>query len=1037
MHDDEHLIELSVRFPGEKGMTNKFTVCLATMMAFVTCAASAEDLSFNRDIRPLLAENCFQCHGPDPGPREAELRFDIREIAVATRDGSAAIVPGDADASGLIVRVNSQDPDLRMPPAETGKRLTVEQIEQLRRWIDSGANYQRHWAFEPVRVHPLPEKTGDAWANNPIDRFVLEKLRQNGLRPSLRADRYTLLRRLYLDLLGVLPSIAEAEAFDADNRPDAYERLVERVLARPAFGERWGRHWLDQARYADSHGYTNDNERVMWPYRDGVIAALNRDQPFNQFTIEQLAGDLLPDSSLAQTIASGFHRNTLINTEGGTKADQFRDEQVKDRVDTTGGVWLGLTVGCAKCHSHKYDPISQTEYYQLYAFFNSTVDNNSVPPVVKAPTANQRNRTADLNRRHTQLMAKLENDQQRTQRQQEWETALVKRYQKQTTIEPTGLAGTKWIVLELDGKSDDGATFTSSPDRSLLVSGKNTIADFYQLTARSPLTTIRSVRLEVLTHADLPHQGPGRADNGNFVLAEFWFRTGDGRELRFSKAQADHSQPKFEVTATIDNDADSGWAINGSPEGGPNHNRTAWFVLPTPLEVEKDHALTFNLQHHRGQRPYNIGRLRLSISADEWMDAPSQQQLAKLVGIPPEKRGPAQRKRIDDAFLRNDPTLGPVFTDLQSVARARDQLNSQVASTMVMRELDEPRPTHLQRRGDFLKPADEVACDVPAALPAMPPSDTPRTRLDFAKWLVRDDNPLTPRVRVNRLWMRLFGKGLVETENDFGTQGALPTHLKLLDWMAAEHIRQGWSTKQLLRLITTSATYQQRSNRRDIGVKIDPQNQLLWRQNRIRVEGEIVRDLALSAGGLRSAKIGGPSVYPPQPEGVYAFTQREKNWRTSTGEDRYRRGMYTFFYRSAPYPMLTTFDAPKFNQTCTRRDRSNTPIQSLTVANDPTMFEAAQALGLRIILEVQSDPTGNERLARLFRICMVRPPSKSELNYLQRFLQRQRKHFHSNPGAATDVAPDGLPDAVSPIEAASLVAVARVVLNLDEFITRE
>jgi hypothetical protein len=1019
-------------------MRRNFTFFLVGVTTLAACASAADELSFNRDIRPLLAENCFKCHGPDPAPREADLRFDTREMAIARRDGSSpAIAPGNAKGSALIIRVSSDDAELRMPPPETGKRLTDEQVNLLSRWIDAGAKYERHWSLEPVQRHPLPLETSDAVVRNPIDRFVLEQLEQNGLSLSPTADRYTLIRRLYLDLLGILPTISQADEYLADDRPDAYERLLERVLARPEFGERWGRHWLDQARYADSHGYTNDNERVMWPYRDGVIGAINRDMPFDQFTIEQLAGDLLPESTTAQKIASGFHRNTLINTEGGTKADQFRDEQVKDRVDTTGGVWLGLTVGCAKCHSHKYDPISQIEYYQLYAFFNSTADSNSVPPVVKAPTANQRLRLANLNRRLADLKETLLNDDTRPSRQRAWETALMERDREHNTREQKGETGTKWIVLELDGKSDDGATFTTSPDGSLLVGGANTVADFYQLTARSPLTTVRSVRLEVLTHEDLPHGGPGRASNGNFVLGEFWFRTGDGRELRFSKAQADHSQPKFEVGGAIDNLADSGWAINGSPEGGPNHNRTAWFVLPAALEVEQDHALTFNLQHHKGQRPYNIGRLRLSISSEEWVDAPSEHQLAKLVTIPHDKRGPAQRKRIDEAFLHYDKKLGPIFAELERVSRERDQLNSRVASTMVMHELDQPRSTHLQLRGDFLKPDVEVNCDVPAALPAMSATDSPRTRLDLAKWLVRDDNPLTPRVRVNRLWMRLFGKGLVETENDFGTQGALPTHPKLLDWLAAEHLSQGWSTKNILRLITTSATYRQRSHHRETSFKIDPQNRFLWRQNRVRVEGEIVRDLAISAAGLRSDKIGGPSVYPPQPDGVYAFTQRAKTWRTSTGEDRYRRGMYTFFYRSAPYPMLTTFDAPKFNQTCTRRDRSNTPIQALTVANDSTMFEAAQALARRIMLELPLDATPADRIQHLFRICMVRPPSAAESTYLEQFFQDEWRHFSGKPQAANDVAPAGLPSTISPADAASNVAIARVVLNLDEFITRE
>jgi hypothetical protein len=1018
-------------------MKASFTLLTAVTVTLPVCGASAEDVSFRRDIRPLLAENCLECHGPDAAAREAELRLDVRDAAVAARDDAAAIVPGDADASGLIARVTSDDESLRMPPAETGKRLTPSQIEILRRWIDAGAAYERHWAFEPVRRPELPPLTNSAVTSNPIDRFVLARLQQHGLVLAPQADRLTLMRRLYLDLLGVLPSLAEADAFTADDRPDAYERLVERVLANPRFGERWGRHWLDQARYADSHGYTNDNERVMWPYRDWVIAAINDDLPFDQFTIEQLAGDLLPDASTDQMIATGFHRNTLINTEGGTKADQFRDEQVKDRVDTTGGVWMGLTVGCAQCHDHKFDPILQQDYYQLYAFFNSTADNNSVPPTIPAPTAQQQARQQELDARSAELEAELTREPRRSTRQRDWEKRLLEGPSHQTANGQVESAGTPWTVLGIDGKSTGGATFKALDDHSLLVSGNQTAGDLYQVTARSPVDNIRSVRLEVLTHEDLPAGGPGRTANGNFVLTDFWFRTGDGRELRFSKARAEHAQPDFDVIGAIDSNIQTGWAIDEAPEGDPNHDRTAWFVLPATLVLGGDLELTFNLQHGAGQGPANIGRLRLSISDQEWVDAPAPEELRELVAIPEEKRGPAQRRRIGDAFLKDDEVLGPIVAEFESIRRQRDALQTQIASTMVMRELDEPRPTYVQRRGDFLQPGDAVQPDVPSALPALASSDTRRSRLDLARWLVRHDNPLTPRVQVNRLWMRLFGTGLVETENDFGTQGALPSHPLLLDWLAAEFVHQGWSTKHMLRLMATSATYRQQSHVSGAGPEIDPQNRLLWRQNRVRVEGEIVRDLALSAGGLLSGKIGGPSVYPPQPEGVYAFTQREKIWQTSTGDDRHRRGMYTFFYRSAPYPMLSTFDAPKFNQTCTRRDRSNTPLQSLTLANDPTLFEAAHALARRILTECDSGATSAERLRRLVRTCLVRPPSPAEASFLEEFFQQQQRHFRSHPEAGREAAPHDVPVTVSTADAAAYTAVARVVLNLDEFITRE
>jgi len=1004
------------------------------VVAFVRPVVAGE-VSFNHDIRPLLAEYCFKCHGPDPDTREADLRLDLPEAATADRDGQAAIVPGKPEASLLLARVAAEDTALRMPPEETGLKLSAEQIQLLRDWIAAGAEYQPHWSLLPMQRGDLPPEKQTGWVRNPIDRFILARLEEEGLSPSPAADRYTLVRRVYLDFLGVLPSIDEADAFVEDRRPGAYERLLDRVLASPRFGERWGRHWLDQARYADSHGYTNDNQRTMWPYRDWVIDAFNRDLPFDRFTIEQLAGDLLPDPTLAQQVATGFHRNTLINTEGGTKADQFRDEQVKDRVDTTGGVWLGLTVGCAKCHSHKFDPISQTEYYELYAFFNSTADRNSTTPVIKAPTRQQQAALEQLDAERSGLQQRLAEDPSRAARQAAWEAALIERAEAAAEKAQSPEKDSMWTVLELDAKSEQGALFAKLDDNSILVSGVNEPQEQYQVRAWSPLTKVRSVRLEALTHPDLPKGGPGRAGNGNFVLSETWFRTGDGRELRFSKAFADHSQKDFDVAGAIDGKDNTGWAINGAPEGGANHNRTAWFVLPKPLEIEQGHALTFTLQFNNGQSAYNLGRLRLSICSEEYVDTPSETLLAKIARIEPDQRSEAQQKRLAEAFLRSDPKCSAVFARLETLTKEREKLLAAVPTTMVMQELDKPRQTTMQVRGDFLRPGEEVTCDVPAVLPAMEATGQPRTRMELARWLVRDDHPLTARVRINRIWMRLFGRGMVETENDFGTQGTLPTHPELLDWLALEFPRRDWSTKQMLRLIADSATYRQSSAFRSELDRVDPRNQLLGRQSRVRVEAEIVRDIGLTAAGLLSTKIGGPSVYPPQPEGVYAFTQRKKKWRVSSGEDRYRRGMYTFFYRSAPYPMLTTFDAPKFNQTCTRRPRSNTPLQSLTVANSDAMFEMTQALAHRVLRRVVGDD--RQRLETMFRICFTRSPQAAEAAALLAYFAGQRSHFAEQPKDARAVAGGDLPKSIAAEDAAAWVATARVLINLDEFITRE
>ena len=769
--------------------------CIAALLVGPTLAD--EKVGFNRYIRPILSDNCFECHGPDENTREADLRLDTRDGALADLGGYAAVVPGKPEESELWRRISSEDPDEQMPP-DAEKRLTPAQIGAIRRWIEQGAHFRRHWALEPIRHEQPPVVKNKAWPHNLLDHFVLAGLEQRGITPSPEADPYTLVRRLYLDLIGLPPTPDQVDAFVDDQRPDAYERVMDELLSNPHYGERWGRYWLDQARYADSHGYTNDNERTMWPYRDWVIRAFNQDMSFDQFTIEQLAGDLLPNPSTDQLVATGFHRNTLINTEGGTKADQFRVEQAKDRVDTTGVVWMGLTIGCAKCHSHKYDPIEQQEYYELCAFFDSTADRNSVSPTIQVPTVDQKQRLDNLQQKIDELKREL----------------------KQT-----------------DSKDEQRRT-----------------------------------------------------------------------------------------------------------------------------DAEKE---------------------------------------------------------------------------LSQLESQRDQLRKQFPTTMVMRELDKPRTTHVHIRGDFLRPGDEVQPDVPESLPPLPKSDGRRTRLDLARWLIDAEHPLTARVRVNRLWMRLFGCGLVETENDFGTQGSPPTHPELLDWLATEFRQQGWSTKRFLRLIVTSATYRQSSHARPDLKGIDPRNELLARQSRLRVEAELVRDMGLAVGGLLSDKIGGPSVYPPQPDGVYAFTQVKKNWRTSQAEDRYRRGMYTFFYRSAPHPMLTTFDVPKFNQTCTRRDRSNTPLQSLTVANAPAMFEMAQALGARLTRETPAEAGDDARLTKVFRLCLARPPEAKELARLRDYLQWERTRFGSDSKAAEAAAPPQRPDGVSVAEAAAWTAVARVLINLDEFITRE
>ena len=920
--------------------------------------AQAQEVNFNRDIRPILSNKCFFCHGPDEKTREAGLRLDTREGATADIDGFFAIVPGKPDDSELLFRVaHDQDNDIMPPPKSKKGRLTKSEIALLRRWIEQGAPYQGHWAFEPLSDSKPPA----SWKANPIDYYINRSLTRHEVTPSPIAERATLIRRLSLDLTGLLPTPKETAAFINDKRPDAWTRLVDRLLASPHYGERWGRHWLDQARYADSHGYSVDGGRDMWPYRDWVIKALNDDLPFDQFTIEQLAGDLLPNRTKSQLVASAFHRNTLINQEGGSDREQFRVESVVDRVNTTGAVWLGLTLGCAQCHTHKFDPITHREYYEMFSFFNNTEDANSAGPTVEVK-----------------------------------QFEILNNGPKPVTPPKTESTQTaKWLPVRYEQHhTSSSATLKRLPDNSLLVDKSAKRKEAYDLKVSTKLNTVAALRLRTLPDNSLPKKGPGTASNGNFVLTNLTV-TIDGKSVRLKAAFADHEQPDYPASHLIDRDKKTGWAINAGrgqkAKMNAEHEVTILFEKPIatngkPLTVRMEHSLHDN---------YLVGRFSLDLSAT----APSI----------PEGKAPGQVK----------PRTGKL---------------------MVMKELSKPRSTYILTRGDFTRPDKEAGELAPGVLtkvkPALPDSPTRRNRLDLAKWLIDPANPLTPRVTVNRTWMRYFGRGLVETEEDFGTQGSPPSHPELLDYLGRRFIEEGWSMKKLHRLIVTSETYRRSSKARPDLADLDPRNLLLARQSRLRLDAEIIRDAALSASGLFTPTIGGPGVYPPQPDGIYAFTQSRKNWRTSTGPDRYRRAMYTFFYRSAPYPLLSTFDAPDFQTVCTHRVRSNTPLQALTIANDPAFLEIAQGLAARVIRET---PKGLEKKIRYaFLLTLCREPSNEELTILTNYTLQQARDFANDEEAAKGLLSDELLSSdVLPASAAAFVGVARAILNTDNFITRE
>jgi Protein of unknown function (DUF1553)/Protein of unknown function (DUF1549)/Planctomycete cytochrome C len=1007
------------------------SLVVAIALSAATCAQAAipEKISFNQHVRPILSGNCFYCHGPDPKHREADLRLDLRDGATADLGGYAAIVPGKPDASAIIKRVSSTDPDEQMPPPDSKKpRLTEEQIAIIRRWIEQGAEYEGHWAFLLLKNAPPPAVKNESWAANPIDRFILARLEQESIAPSPPADPATLIRRVSLDLTGLLPSPEEVAAFAADslhNPQSAICNLADRLLASPHYAERWGRHWLDQARYADSNGYSIDSERQMWPYRDWVIKALSDDMPFDQFTIEQLAGDLLPNATKSQIVATAFHRNTLINEEGGTDKEQFRHEAVIDRVNTTGAVWLGLTVGCSQCHTHKFDPIQHREYYELFAFFNNGTDVNNrgatvpvtrgeifgnpvTPPQPSAPSAEQ------LAAWEKQELARLEKlDAQQEAAAAQWRPAQYVEY------------GT-----------ESNAGFDLLEDNSLLSDGRGSDNDTYRVVIKTELKQLTAVRLRTLTHPSLPRRGPGRAGNGNFVLTDFTVTLG-GKELDFKSAYADHEQPSYPASAAIDDDPKSGWAINvGYGQTATlNADHEAVFLLENPVAIDAGQSLEVKL-FHNANADYVVGRFAIDL-ADNAPPKPVavDEPLLAALRAPTDKRTPDQAQLVSDAFAK-----------AQAPGRARrGGMTSDTADLMIWKELDKPRDTYICLRGDFLRPDKDIGPLTPDVLDAVPPKLPPlpsgeggqrpgecRTRLDLARWLVSPENPLTPRVTMNRLWLHYFGRGLVETEEDFGTQGTPPTHPELLDWLAGEFIRRGWSLKEMHLLIVTSNTYRQSSKFRPDLKDKDPRNLLLARQERVRVEAEIVRDAALSASGLLDPTVGGPSVKPPQPDGVYAFTQTAKRWTADTGPARYRRGMYTLFFRSAPHPLFTTFDAPDFQTVCTRRGRSNTPLQALTVANDEAFLEFSQGLAARVLGELPSGDV-DSRLRRAYLLALCRQPSSSELSTLRAYYERQLADLNDEPERAKTLLPAGL---TAPADA-SFVLVCRAILNTDAFITRE
>jgi hypothetical protein len=983
-----------------------------------------EKVDFNRDIRPLLSDACFFCHGPDAKHREADLRLDTRAGAFGDRDGHTAFVPGKLESSEAWLRINSTDPDLHMPPPESGKKLSAEQIALMRRWIEQGAPWSEHWAFVAPKRPAIPAVKNPGWIRNPIDAFALARLEREKLSPSPEADKVTLLRRLTLDLTGLPPTIEEVDAFLADESEQAYEKQVERLLKSPHYGERWGRLWLDAARYADSDGFEKDKPRDVWFYRDWVVNALNRDLPYDQFIIEQIAGDLLPNATQDQIVATGFLRNSMLNEEGGIDPEQFRMEAMFDRMDAIGKAMLGLTIQCGQCHDHKYDPLAQQEYYRLFAFINNT---HEACVTVYTPDEQQQ-------RREILRQAAAIEDQLREQHP-DWRERLARWESAVRGEQP------EWTVLPIANAGENSQRYYDQDDGSLLAQGYAPTKYDATFKVTTTLPEIRAFRLEMLNDPNLPAGGPGRSVDGLFALSEFKVEVADAKKpnqktwVKFTRATADFSNERTllgplyadrdgkrsnftgSVEYAIDGKDDTAWGIDAGP-GRRNQPRKAVFIAESNVAFPEGTVLTFHLvQKHGGwnsddNQNMNLGRFRISATgaADAKADL-LPAAVRKILDIPSDQRNDEQMRAVFSHWRGTVPEWKEANEQIETLWRPHPEGTTQ----LVLRERTQPRSTHRLDRGDFLKPKDSVTPGVPAFLHTLSDDASP-SRLTFARWLADRNSPTTARAIVNRVWQAYFGTGLVSTSEDLGSQSEAPSHPELLDWLAIEFMDSGWSSKRLHRLIVSSSTYRQSSKVTPQLYARDPYNRLLARGTRLRVEAEAVRDIALAASGLLNPKIGGPSVYPPAPEFLFQppASYGPKTWNVATGPDKYRRALYTFRFRSVPYPMLQTFDAPNGDAACVRRVPSNTPLQALTTLNEPLFVECAQALAART-LEDGGD-TDESRIIFAFRHCVARQPTADESTVLLNMLNKQRQRFAN--------------DAV-------WTALCRVLLNLDETITKE
>ena len=1020
-------------------------VCVGIALFASSFSVGLKAADFGKDVLPIFSEKCFQCHGPDENERKGGLRLDTLEGATKDLDGYAAVVPGHPEESELIQRIDHDDPDAVMPPPESELSLSTKEKQVLRDWIKEGAHYETHWAFI------APQKTELPQAGHPIDAFVRDRLKRENLNLSPPASAEILCRRLYLDLTGLPPSPSEIEAFvaaDQSSRDQAVYELSKRLMDTPQFGERWAQPWLDVARYADSNGFEKDLAREQWAWRDWVIQAINEDKPYNEFLIEQIAGDLLPNPTQDQIIATGFLRNGMVNEEGAIVPEQFRLEGMFDRMDCIGKAVLGISLQCAQCHSHKFDPISQEEYYGMFAYLNNTHEAQSwVYSDAQLEKIEQiKNKVKTL---ESEIKAK----------RPDWKNEILVWEVDQKAEQPY------WSVLDFHEHVWEGGLNhpTKLEDLSILVLGHPTVGGSMYMTARPGEVTVSEIRLEALRHGDHPFGGPGRGRKGLFSIAEIEvYHLGseetDWEKIKLKEARADFATEERDLSDEskkedrarigpasflIDENIKTGWM----PDRGPmlrNTDSAAVVTLDKPIQLTDESELKIKLKLHQGKNSngrdnLQLGRLRCSFSNGKHAGAPLIDHSAWLAMQKPNpERTESDHQKIFRAWRNSLPDCKDINEKI-----ALEESRYPEADTSVL-HLSQPSSPELQRvtylldRGTWDRPKNQVAPHTPAAMHDM--QKTPETRLDFAYWLASENSPLTSRVQVNRVWQSVFGAGLVETAEDFGTRAPRPEYQKLLDWLAVDFVEKDWSLKSLIQTLVTSRVYQQDSRITPGLAELDPKNQLLARGPRFRVEAEMIRDIALSVSGLLHSQVGGPSFYPPVPKSMLDYNYFKVDWQEAEAPERYRRSLYMFRKRSMPDPVLTSFDAPNADFACARRMRSNTPLAALVPLNEPIFVEASRALALRILKE--GGNTDEARADYGIRLCMARPSKEKERRILLEMISQQRSRLAQGWLSIDRIAfgnresrPE-LPQGTTPQDAAAWSMAARVLLNMDETLTK-